>query len=497
MQLKVITARNSLLMGISTFASRPINLVVSIILARLLDPRDFGLVALVLILVQSTNLFTTLGLDKAIIYSQEDRRKLAFHSFVIETLFGLVFFLLIQMNSTWLAQWLGDVATEPILLWLNSWMLMSSLGLVPYSLLRKDLQFQKIAAISVISDAIYMVIVIGLAYTGFGVWSLVYANLIKVAYINIMYWVSCPGWDWLKPCRWEWSFTFELLRFGSEVAVSGLLAYVHTNWDDWFVGRTLGVQQLGFYNKSYDFSNSTIGKLIRNTIGTVFLPSYAKMQGDHQRLQRAYIKSMRMVFLLIVPIAFGMFAVAGPLVIVAFGDKWAPMIPVLQIFALLILTRPISENTSPLFQAVGAPRNNVYASIVLLVVMVPGVLLLKGWGIAGIAFAVGASHFVGALYNIYQVERVLPGSAKVTLQTAFPIWGIGLLMVLCVELAKVPVAEMFGSLFTVLSLLTLVATGMVVYLVALALTQRELITEIWQIGMVLLPKRLPLVKSRV
>jgi len=496
MNLKVITARNSLLMGGAAFIVRPANLAVSIILARLLDPSDFGLVALALILVQTTNLFTALGMDKAIIQSTEERGKVAFHAFVIVMSFALLFFGLIQLNSTMLAGWLGHIETKPILLWLSSWILLNALGVVPYALLRKDLRFPSVASTGLISDAIYMVLVIALAYTGFGLWSLVYANLAKIAFLTGAYWVACGGWEWITPVPWEWPLAKRLLRFGSQIAVNGLLVYVHTNWDDWLVGRVLGVQQLGFYSKSYDFSNSTIGKLIRNTLGAVFLPSYVKIQADRQRLMRAYLKSVRLVTLLIVPIGLGIYAVADPLVQVAFGDKWMPMVPVLQIFSLLILTRPISENTSPLFNAVGKPRNNLIAGIVLLVVMVPAVLLLLNRGIVGVAIAVGASHLVGALFNIYQVERILPGSARATVKTSVTILVTGMIMLVGVQLAKAPLLEHFGTLASIPALLALVAIGSAIYLAGLAVTQRDILREIWQTMGALIPKRLTLSKSK-
>ncbi|HRW10730.1 MAG TPA: lipopolysaccharide biosynthesis protein [Caldilineaceae bacterium] len=496
MSLKVVTARNSLIMGGVQFAMRPINFVIAIILARLLDPSDFGLVALALVLVQTSNQFTALGMDKAIIQSQEERGKVAFHAFAAVMFFGALFFALIQIYSTTLAGWLGNANTEPVLLWLSVLVLLNALAVVPQSLLRKDLSFHHIATSGLLAELLYTVVVLVMAYSGLGLWSLVFANLIKTAFNTAVYWLVCPGWDWIIPKRWEWPLLGRLLRYGSQASASGLLSYFHTHWDDWMVGRVLGVEQLGFYAKSYDFSNSTIGQMIRNTLGMVFLPSYVKIQENRPRLMRAYLKSVRLVTLMIVPIALGIFVVAEPLVQVVFGDKWMPMVPALQIFALLILTRPVSENTSPLFHAVGLPRNNLQAGFVLLIVMVPGVLWFLNSGIAGVAVAVAGSHLVGALYNIYQVEQILPGSARETAKITLPILGIGLVMMLGVQLAKFPVEEFWGTLFSVPALLSLVATGALLYLIGLVLTQRDIIVEMRQTVIELLPKRLPLSKSR-
>ena len=211
-----------------------------------------------------------------------------------------------------------------------------------------------------------------------------------------------------------------------KVCGSGLLSYFHSHWDDWFVGRTLGVTALGFYSKAYDFSNKTVGQMIKSTIGTVFFSSYSKMQDDKERLTRAYLKAVLLVFMFVTPIALGITVVAEPLVAVLLGDKWMSMVTSLQIFALLILTRPISENSAPLFQAVGRPGNNIRAGFVLLIVMVPAVLFCTRWEIEGVAFAVAFSHLVGALFNIYQVNEILPGTAKQTFKITGPILLNGL-----------------------------------------------------------------------
>ncbi len=475
------------------FAMRPLNFVISVILARVLAPSDFGLVTLALVLVQSSNLFSGLGMGQVIIHSKADRGKLAYQAFVVAMSLGLLLFALVQLFSGTLTMWLGDVRTQPLLRWLSGLILLNALSLIPLSLLRKDLKFEKVALASLFSQIVYAVVVIGLALTGFGVWSMVYANLIFTAVTTVLYWIWSPSWDWVKPKPWDGALMKQMLGYGVQASGSGFLAYFHTHFDDWLVGRTLGVTALGFYSKSYDFSNSTVGQLARSTIGMVFFPSYSKIQDDKTRLARAYLKTVRLVFLFITPLALGTFAVAAPLVQVIFGDKWMPMVTVLQIFALLILTRPISENIAPILQAVGLPGYNIRAGLVLIGVMLPLLWLAMGplqWGIEGAALAIGLSHLVGALYNVYQANLIMPGTAKATGKVAGPILVAGLLMMASIYLVKGSVADYYGTLDTIPALLTLIAVGALTYLILVAVTQRDLILEIWRTLLSALPVKM-------
>ncbi len=490
MNLKLTTARNSMFMGGVLLIMRPINFTLSIILARLLDPGDFGLITLALVLVQSSNLFTNLGMDKAIIQSKDDIKKVAFQAFVIVFMTSALFCGLMIAYSETLALGLGDVRTAPILRWLSAIVLLGGLSVVPTSLLRKQLKFQYISLANLASIIVYAISVLYLAYSGWGIWSLVYSNLLSTVVATILHWIWCPGWDWIIPKPWDNALMKRLFSYGVQVTGSGLLGYFHTHWDDWLVGRTLGVTALGFYSKAFDFSNGTIGQLAKNTIGMVFFPSYAKIQDDKVRLARAYLKTVRLVFLFVTPFALGITVVAAPLVQVLFGTKWMPMVTVLQIFSLLILTRPVSENSAPVFQALGLPSYNTRAGFVLLASMIPGVLYLIQWQIEGVALAVALSHLIGAFYNVYQINTLLPGTAKATLKITMPILLSGIIMALGVHFVKVPVAKFFGNLDNLPALLTLVGTGVVIYLVLLLITQRDLIRELWQILRALVPRKL-------
>jgi O-antigen/teichoic acid export membrane protein len=215
--------------------------------------------------------------------------------------------------------------------------------------------------------------------------------------------------------------------------------------------------------------------------GQVLFPSYARMQDDKARLTRAYLKSTKMVFLVTVPISLGLLVTAPLLVEVALGAKWLPMVPVWQVFCVYGLTRPVSTNASPLFLAVGKPRNNVIAGLLLIGVMIPlVVLLIEPYGIVGAAVGVSLAHIIAMLFNVYQAERILPGSGIRTILDWMPFLAAGGVMSLGIVLLQDSIMAVLGGA-NIISLVVVILLGALIYIAMVILLQRELVMELYEL----------------
>lgn len=479
---KLQAVRGTILTGGVTFLIRPLNIVATIILARLLTPEDFGMVALAMLLVASSNLFAGLGMGPAVIHTQGDRDKAAFQAFLVTILSSTLLFLLVFTNVNLLAQFLGDAAVAPILRWLSFMIILMGINVVPNALLSKDLRFERIASATLISELLYLTMALALAFAGLGVWSLIYARIASTALLVALTWYFSPGWAWLRPQAWDRDLMSELLCFGLHNTASGLVTYLHTYWDDWLVGRRFGAAALGFYSKAYELSNRTL-TMFSGVIISVFFPYYVKLKGDKAALSRTYLKSFRVLLLIMAPIALGILVTSPELVTVLFGEKWLPMIPLLQVYSIMVLTRPISTNTSPLFMAMGRPDYNTRAGTLLLVVMVSLALLLLGMGTIGVAIAVVVAHIVGMVYNVYQVQTLLPGTARQTVLASWPSLLSAVVMAGAVLAVKPLATAWTGGPNTGVGLLILIAVGVVSYGLMLLLTQRALLREVMELGL--------------
>jgi PST family polysaccharide transporter/lipopolysaccharide exporter len=208
------------------------------------------------------------------------------------------------------------------------------------------------------------------------------------------------------------------------------------------------------------------------------MPSYARLQNEPARLQRAYIKGLSLSAMLMAPLSMGVFAVAPELVNVLFGEKWIPMIPTLQIFAFMALARPLAASTSPLFQAVGKPEYDLQGGLVVLAAMVPMVLYMATWGIEGVAVAVVLSFVAGLIFNVYKLNGLLPGVARQMVPAVAPSLVSSALMVGAVAVTRQVVLGNVPDIREWVLLLVLIAAGGAVFVAATYLMQRTLIHEL-------------------
>jgi PST family polysaccharide transporter len=464
-------------MGGATVVLRVISTVAAILLARILDPEDFGIVALAQILLVTTNLFSGLGLGPAVIQSRADRGKVAFQTFVATAVSGLVLFLIILLNTGSFAELLGNTDVIPVLSWMSAMVLFGALTIVPEALLQKELLFGRVSTTIIVSEMIYLGIALTMAFTGFGLWSLVYANLARGMTMMTMMWILCPGWEWLKPKPWDKALMRDLLKFGVHSTGGGFITFFYSIAPNFMVGKWLGATALGFYSKAHEFTRRTVDE-INNVIGAVLLPSYAKIQAEPDRLSRAYLKSLRLVSFVTVPIALGMFITANEMIGTLLGAKWLPMVSAFQILACVSVIKPLSASTSALFLSLGRPVFNLKAGLVVTGVMIPLALLLLEYDIAGVASAVLAGQIAGFAYNMYQVHTVLPGTASRMIPAAAPSLGASAVMMLGVYLTKEPLLNAVGGTHSLLSLGAMVGIGVVLYGGVLLLIQRPLVLEV-------------------
>jgi O-antigen/teichoic acid export membrane protein len=475
--LKQRTFRGSLALGSATLGLRVISVLTSIILARLLLPSAFGQVALAQVVLSIVAIFVTLGLPSALIQTPLDKGKAAYSALVVNVVVGVFITLLLITTAPWLGFLVGDTSVQPILQWLSLTVLFGSVTRVPESMIQKDLLFGRLGVMGIIVEVVTIGLAILFAWMGWGAWSLVYANVIASIVNAILAWAFLPDRSWLALASWDRDILSQMMGFGLRMVGSSSVYTVYSYVDNYVVGRVLGTTALGYYSKAFDLTSRTVDSINR-TIGAVLFPSYAQVQHDKERLARAYLKSLKMISIMTVPIAAGMFAVAEELVIVLLGREWAPAVPALRVLTLMSLLKPISSTTSALFTSSGHPEYNLRAGIVVTVVLLGGIAVFFPWGIVGVAWAVVVAHAVGLAYNVYQVQSLLPGTVWSMALATLPSLGSSLLMVCAVAGVRILAVLIQSTSLTLPVFLVLVATGMLVYGGALLVIQRPLVREV-------------------
>jgi len=478
--LKVRAARGGIYMAVMSFGLRPISMALAVILARQLPPADFGILALAMIVFNMGNYFTDLGMRPTVVQTKADINKVAHYAFVIVMVASLAFALLVVSLAQPLTSLLGgSEQLVPVLRWMSVYVVLDGLWIIPEALLRRDLRFKELSLSQVPGELASTVIAIPLAIAGLGVWSLVIGTIGGQVLRAILLWIYYRPWIWLRPQKWDREIVRGMFQFGLPSMGSGLTKFFQNQLDTFIVGRTLGETAVGLYNKAFTLTTRLSDMLTTSIFGNVLFPSYARMQDDKPRMARAYLKSTNMVFLIIVPVSIGL-AITAPLMVpVLLGPRWAPMIPVWQLFSLYGLTCPISTNSAPVFSASGQPRRNMTASLVLIAVMAPLILLFIGpYGITGAALAVSLANVVAMGFNVFQVNQILPGTAGKSLLQGVPFMIAGGIMALGVLLIQQPLMNLAGG-ENILALILIIVVAALIYLAAILILQRALVVEIY------------------
>lgn len=394
--------------GVSTAAGTFFQMLTRYILARMLAPADFGLVAMAYIAVDFLQMFREMGFSSALIYHQGDTRKAADTTFVTLIVIATV----LVLGSFGIAPLVAGFYRTPeltaVMRALSINILISAFGQVQLSLLAKNLAFRERLLPDLVPTVAYGVAAVLLALMGLGVWSLVIARIIDSALTVLMAWLVVPWW---RPrLAFDREVALDLFNYGKHIVGSGLLVFLITNLDNTFVGRVLGVEQLAYYGFAYSTANLPATHISR-IVGQVLFPAFSKIQDDIATLRRAFVRTMHLVSVLSIPVAAGTIAFGGPFIYTLYGNKWAPSIVPLQLLGVYGLIRSVAVNMGSVFKAGGKPNWLTSIAVARLVVM--GILLYpaaKYYGIVGVSVLSMVVAIVDFFASAALTNRIIHGN---------------------------------------------------------------------------------------
>lgn len=365
-----------------------LKIVVLVVLARLLSPADFGIVGAALILIGFSAIFSQLGLGPALVQRRDLEPRHIQTAFAASLTFGLLLAGLLWVTAPAVARFFhieGSVDVLRALAWIFP---VRSLSGVAECLVQRDLRFRWLATRDVISYALgYGLVGIVLAWAGWGVWSLVAAQITQTALNAAILLAFRP--PALRPLP-SWSAFAELMNFGLGFTAARVANFLANQGDNIVVGRMLGPQALGIYTRAHQLM-AVPTTLFGDVLDRVLFPTMAKVQGDRQRLAAAYLQSVASIALVMLPIGVVLTVLAPEFVIVLLGPKWVEVILPFQVFAIGLLFRTSYKMSDSIARATGAVyrrawRQAIYAALVFIAAWVG-----SRWGVTGVAAGVLAS----------------------------------------------------------------------------------------------------------
>lgn len=381
-----------------------LTLITLSILARLLPPEDFGLVALATLTMEYLSVISDLGFGAAVIQRKEgDIKKAASIAFTVNLAANITVTLFIFLTAPLAADFFREPQVTPILRWLSLTFMFRAAGSIHNVLLERELKFKKKIVPELGSSIIKSLISIGLAFGGFGVWALVIGQLVGVAATSILLWYLVP---WRPSLTWNTGIAKELFSFGFSIMGTNTLSAWEDNFDYLIIGRIFDATALGVYTIAYRLPET----LILNTmvvLTAVLFPAFSALQDDKEALKRGLLTTIRYLQLLITPLCLGMVIAADPLIRVAFGEQWTEAIPILRVISLYTLIISISFHAGDAYKAIGRPDILLKLSIPMVPLRLGALWIGAQYSILGVAYAHLMVEIVSAFIHLIIIRKML------------------------------------------------------------------------------------------
>ena len=315
------------------FTAQVVSFVVSLVLARLLLPDDYGVVALVLVFIEIANVFVSTGLGVTLI-QKKDADDLDFSS-VLYFNFGLSVFLYIILFFTApvVAQFYEMELLIPVIRVFSIRIIFASINSVQQAYVARKMIFKKFFWATFIGTAISGGVGIYLAYKGFGVWALVVQYLVNTTIDTIVLGIVIR---WKPRLAYSWKRIRDLIKFGWKILVEGLANTISGQIRNLIIGKVYSESDLGYYTKAKQFPQLIMNN-INASISAVMLPALSNVQDNEERMVHLTRKSVKVSSYILFPMMFGLAAVATNLVTVLLGEKWINCVPYLYIYCFTYL----------------------------------------------------------------------------------------------------------------------------------------------------------------
>jgi O-antigen/teichoic acid export membrane protein len=388
----------------SQLASLALRTGALVVLARMLSPKDFGLVGMVTAFTGVLTFFRDFGLSAAAVQSSQITTDQHSTLFWINVLLGVV----LAFVALAVAPAIAAFYHEPRLFWvtavLGTAFLFNAAGIQHSALLQRQMRFTAMAAIGLVSLMVGTAIAIGGAATGYGYWALVANSVTTPLVASIGFWLA-TGWVPGKP-RLGTGIR-SMMHFGGTLTLNGIVAYIAYNADKVMIGKFLGVDAIGIYGRGFQLVNIPTDNL-NSAVGEVAFSALSRLQNDPARLRSYFLKGFSLVLALTLPITIACALFADDLVLVMLGSQWQASIEIVRLLAPTIAVLAVINPMGWLIYSLGLVRRSLKIALVFAPIMILGCLFGLRYGEAGVAFAYSA---VMVLWVVPHVAWCVHGTA--------------------------------------------------------------------------------------
>jgi PST family polysaccharide transporter len=461
-----------------------INVAATVILARILAPSDYGLLAMATTFTVALQVFADLGLSVATIQAPTVSRETVDSCWWLNTGFGAMLCLLCVISAPVLAAFYGRHELTSIMTVLGIPFVLTGATVQPKALLERRMEFGKISFIETAALLTANLGAIIVACSGGVYWALLCQALIARIVALVLY----SGFTRYYPRSFTWRGGAEVFwKFGGYIAIYNVVTYFARNIDTAVIGKVSGADAVGYYSKAH-FLMTLPSFIAGSALEPVMVPAMSALRSNLPRLSQIYAKALRWVCFVSLPLTIGLASVAADSIRLVYGPKWAPVTPLFILLSVGGIFLPMQHTTGWLFISAGENRRMLIINTALFGVTASAIFVGSHWGTKGVAAAFGLATFLSTGPMLFAAHRAAGISLRLTALSVLPVFVSGLVIWPSISAAAFLGTKAF-DLGWRLNLATKILAGALSYLFATKWLLPELWWEIKQKIQPFIPRR--------
>lgn len=401
--LKNKTVKGTVWSSLERFSVQGIQFFVMIIMARILTPADYGLVGMLAIFIAVSQALIDSGFSQALIRKQDRSETDNSTVFYFNIGVGIVLYFLLFLSAPIIASFYNEPRLIPITRAVGLSLVFNSLAVVQRALLTINLDFKTQAKASFVGAILSGAIGISMAYTGFGVWAIVWQQISNVAVVTVLLWILSR---WKPAWSYSWKSFRELFGFGSKLLAAGLLDTIFKNLYLIVIGKFFRASDLGYYTRAHqftDFASSNITGILQR----VTYPILCTIQNDDKRLRDVYRRLLKTSAFIIFPLMTGLAAIAKPMIISFLTEKWLFSAVLIQILSFSMMWYPVHAINLNLLQVKG--RSDLFLKVEIIKKILTVIVLCITLPLGLIPLCIGTifNSIISLIINTHYTGRLI------------------------------------------------------------------------------------------
>ena len=449
-----------------------VNAVTPIVLARILTPDDFGIIAILSVFISIAHTLVHNGLGNAIIQKKDSDDIDASTVFYAQLAISFICYFVLYFSAPYIAKFYNNSDLTVMLRVMSISLVIGALGAMQVTILKKKMLFNKSFISTGLSTVAYGAVGIGCAYLKFGAWSLVYANIAQSTVLSLS---SIIVIKWLPKLEFSFNRLKQLFAFSWKLTVGWLIGTIHQDLYTLVVGKRFSNAILGYYNRALSFPH-IFSKTITEVVDGVMFPALSTIQDDKEQLRQMTRKLMSVNAFVIFPVFLGLSAVAKPLVILLLTKKWLPSVPMMQIMCVTLALNSLNNSNMQVFNSMG--RSDIFMKFEMIKRSISiGLLIVASFiSIYAVILVLLCMAILSNMMNAYQNNKLLGYKYSQIIRDVLPSFITAIIMALITYFVGILLEKL--NLHYVAILAIQLSVGALVYVIIAYLAKIESLTDV-------------------